>query len=90
MDVIYCEEKHGPREGNPDVKETYHMVRGNKPVERAIIIVYECRMGYGYRKKFHACGDWTDSMDPVLESILKFDRNGVPKMFFERNHPRIV
>ena len=22
MDVIYCEEKHGPREGNPDVKET--------------------------------------------------------------------
>ena len=31
MDVKYCQEKHGPRENNPDIKEIYNSVREKKP-----------------------------------------------------------
>ena len=30
MDVKYCQEKHGPRENNPDIKEIYNSVREKK------------------------------------------------------------
>ena len=89
MDVKYCQEKHRPRENNPDIKEIYNSVR-EKNTERAQIYISECRMGYGYRKKFPVSGDRTGGMVPLPEPIFTFDRNGVPKMFYERNHPRIV
>ena len=88
LDVEYEKEKYGEKESNSNILSVYTSSDGK--VQRAKINVYECRMGYGYQRKYPNNGDRTGGMDRTQKAVLSFDRNGIPKIFFRRNHPRTV
>jgi hypothetical protein len=83
----YDPEVHGNEEDNPLIESVFSTDDGNQRVK---LKVFECKMGMGSKLKYPRDGDQTGGAPRVDTSYISFDRNGQPKYYAERNHPRVV
>jgi hypothetical protein len=89
IEVDYDEANPEHANDHPDMKGMYVRRDGTKVVK---LVCYECRMGFGYRRKFGLGPDRdrTGGAERVDEGMVNIDANGSPKYVSPRNHPRIV
>jgi hypothetical protein len=54
--------------------------------------VYECRFGFGKKQRYDHSGqcNLTLGMEPVYEANIEMDGNQQEKLFYERNHHRVL
>jgi hypothetical protein len=83
----YDPEVHGSEEDNPMIESVFSTDGGN---ERVKLKVFECKMRMGFKLKYPRDGDQTGGAPRVDTAYIGFDKNGQPKYYAERNHPRIV
>jgi hypothetical protein len=83
----YNKEEHGIMASNPNIESIFKNDDGDEMMK---LLLYRCRMGFGYKLRFPLCGDSTGGMDRVRVPGITFDKNGQPKLLAVRNHPRIV
>jgi len=58
--------------------------------ERVLLLILECRMGFGIYLRYPLCGDRTGGALRLDRAAVELDANQVPKYHAERNHPRTV
>ena len=75
-------------DNNPGVVRIVKNKDGNG--HTAVMRCENCRMGYGYAKKYPQHNCRTGGKVAVRKPLLEFDQNGQPKLSVPRNHPRVL
>ena len=69
-----------------------HRFTGKDMVEMIKIYVNDCRMHFGEELQYDGSGEnnKTRGQPFHMHSYIEVDKNGIPKIFMKRNHPRVL